>query len=315
MSIQTKIKDEIVNIGESTCKKLQELKIPPYPKYYKDTFIDILESHEDEDLKLLVEKYPQLFFEKTSSLQQDEKNLLCAQESVKEFENSNEIMKKLSDENEIELSNITKNNNADISNDLVELCSHFQTSISEQLKIADNVIIKMRNKIEQLEKESNLHPLTKMFKEKMLKKYLKELLKFGLDKDLQSYLIIIDADNFKAINRDFGRIAGDKTLVYLATLLQNLLRHGTDVYHTQGGEFTIVLNRVSEEQMQNVVTRILKEISQSKLFYKGNNIHLTVSIGVASHKKEDTYDLFIQRAKQALSTAKLSGKNCYKEVK
>jgi len=126
------------------------------------------------------------------------------------------------------------------------------------------------------------------------------------------HLVMFDADDFKKINDSFGHIAGDKTLIFLSKLIQNSLRRGTRIYRYGGEEFVVILNRTSLEEALSVVDRIIKETCDSKLLYKGHDIHLTLSAGLASHTQDISADELIEKADKALYEAKKSGKNCFR---
>jgi diguanylate cyclase (GGDEF)-like protein len=123
---------------------------------------------------------------------------------------------------------------------------------------------------------------------------------------------MIDADDFKNINDSYGHIAGDKTLIFLTKLIQSSLRKGVKVYRYGGEEFIILLNRTTLEEAKKSVDRIITETSESKLLYKGHNIHLTISAGIACYKKGDTPETLIEKSDSALYEAKDAGKNCFR---
>ena len=188
------------------------------------------------------------------------------------------------------------------------------TQVLQELQIADETIAKLKLEVERLERESNIDPLTKAHNRRVFIKDLDEVLSFGKDKDMDMHLIMFDADDFKKINDSFGHIAGDKTLIFLSKLIQNSLRRGTRIYRYGGEEFVVILNRTSYEEAVRTVNRIIKEIGESKLLYKGHDIHLTLSAGICSHKQNISADEIIDRADKALYEAKKSGKNCFRSA-
>jgi diguanylate cyclase (GGDEF)-like protein len=161
----------------------------------------------------------------------------------------------------------------------------------------------------QLEKESNIDPLTKLYNKRALIKDMENILDFGKDKDLDLALIIFDLDDFKKINDTYGHIAGDKTLIYIGKVLKGALRKETKTYRFGGEEFVVMLNRVDIQEAKRTADRMLKTISESKLIYKNNTIQITMSGGITSHKAGDTIDSIIERADKALYEAKSAGKN------
>lgn len=313
MNKKVDINKELLEIGKRTLQKLEELKVPPYPQYYFETFNEFINEHQKAEITNLIQKSPELFCIHDDSLI-FEKSLEIARKSIIEFQSSNNSIKDISSKNEIQLEDLTQEDNSYSATNLLKICAGFQEQVAKQLNIADNTIDEMKKQIEKLENDANINPLTKLYNRKILMKDLENILSFGKDKHLDMYVAIFDADDFRKINSNFGHVAGNKTLIYLSKLLQSLLRKGVPLYHSGGEEFSIILNRSTHKEITDAIQRVLKEVRESKLFYKGNNIHLTLSAGFTKHKQDDDTQTILDRAEQALYQAKRDGKNCFKEV-
>ena len=312
MNKNEQIAGKIEKIGNETFAKLKNLQIPPYPKYYHDTFMDILTDSSNKDILELSKKYNYLFsINDVDPILQDS-CFHITKESVLEFENSNTNLKNISNENIIDIDKIKKEpDNVDTKKILLSFDS-FQRQITKELGNADKTINRLKLEIEKLERESNIDPLTKTYNRRVLIKDLGDILDIGKDRNLDMQLVMFDADDFKNINDTFGHIAGDKTLIYITKLIQNSVRKGIRIYRYGGEEFIIILNHTEEEDGIKVAQRIVKNADESKLLYKGNTIHMTLSAGISKHIKGDTAELIIDRADNALYIAKKAGKNCYK---
>ncbi len=306
------IADKISKIGKETFQKLENLNIPPFPKYYHETFMDILLDDDNQDVFDLSKKYKYLFSIDDIDRNLKESCLDITKKNIKEFEQSNNNIKSISNENIIDIDEIKKEpNNLDVTKILNSL-DIFQRQLLGELNNAEQVITTLKLEVEKLERESNIDPLTKIYNRRSLNKDLGEILKAGLKRDLDLQVILFDADDFKATNDTFGHIAGDKTLIFLTRLIQNSIRSGIKVYRFGGEEFVVLLNRSTIENCIKITERIIQNTRESKLLYKGNTIHLTVSAGITSHVKGDKIDNIIARADKALYEAKLNGKNCCK---
>ena len=315
MNKKTTITDQINEIGKTAFEKLQELHIPPYPKYYHDTFIDELSKSDNPSLIGLSKKHAYLFSLGNDDDSLNEVSFELAKTSLKEFEQSNTNLKKISDENIIDVSAIKNDYERVNTQTVIDSFSVFQSKILEELKNADETITKLKLEIERLEKESHIDPLTKAYNRRVFNKDIKEILNAIKDKEnVDMFLILFDADDFKNINDSYGHIAGDKTLIFLTKLIQSSMRKGIKVYRYGGEEFMIILNRVTLEEACKSVERIIKEVDESKLLYKGHDIHLTLSAGVAKYEEGDSAEMLIEKADRALYEAKNSGKNCVKVV-
>lgn len=304
------ISEKINAIGENTFAKLKELSIPLYPKYYHDTFLDTLSEEEDPSLIDLTKKHPALF---ASEIDEMEKvlNLDLAKTSLEAFETSNKNLKNISDSNIIDITSIKKEYENVQTQEVLQVFNLFQTKVLEELQSADETITKLKVEIERLERESHIDPLTKAYNRRVLIQDLEHLFQQD-DVNENLHLVMFDADDFKEINDSYGHIAGDKTLIFLSKLLQNSLGSNTKLYRYGGEEFITIFTKNNFQNIQSLVQSILKETSESKLFYKGNNIHLTLSAGIAKAQEADNVDSLLERADMALYEAKKSGKNCLK---
>jgi len=119
-------------------------------------------------------------------------------------------------------------------------------------------------------------------------------------------LILIDLDNFKEINDKHGHAAGDQILVSLCELITKNMRVLDSLYRYGGDEFIIMPLKMSIETTRGLAEKIRVLIEQEEFIH---NIKLTLSIGVAEYKADDTPESWISRADKALYKAKDSGRN------
>lgn len=118
-------------------------------------------------------------------------------------------------------------------------------------------------------------------------------------------VMMIDIDHFKRINDNYGHLTGDNILKELALLLRENTRQNDLVGRYGGEEFLIMLSQTSLSQGFAVAEKIREMINQ-KVFIQ--NIHLTVSIGIAEFNGEKVSEL-LERADKNLYSAKKSGRN------
>ncbi len=183
-----------------------------------------------------------------------------------------------------------------------------QNNMSDEVKKANELITKLSKEVRELERNSNLDPLTKVFNKGALDKYLEKICNKGYIKH-ELHLLILDVDDFKQINDLHGHIAGDKVLMYLTKLLRNTLRDGDKLFRFGGEEFVIILNRVEEKSCLEITQHILNLVRSNRLIYKGKSLSVTISIGATSYHEGDTPTTLIERADRALYVSKNSGKN------
>jgi len=199
----------------------------------------------------------------------------------------------------------------DLHINLPEIAQKFtdiQRQMFSEIERANSVITDLTTKVKELERNSNLDSLTKVYNRRALTTHLEKLCSKG-DIAYELHLLILDIDDFKVINDTFGHIAGDKVLMFIANILRTTLRDGDKVFRYGGEEFIIILNRITPTVCLEVTNRILSLIRSNQLIYKGNTLNVTMSIGATKYHKGDTPEDMISRADKALYKSKQSGKN------
>ena len=123
-------------------------------------------------------------------------------------------------------------------------------------------------------------------------------------------ILIIDVDDFKAINDNHGHLVGDRALRLLAEQFSVSLRSVDYVGRYGGEEFLVVLPATDIEGAVSVAQKILASIRSAKLLVHGHLVKFSVSIGAAVVTKDDRQlDDVIHRADNALYSAKQTGKD------
>ncbi len=125
-------------------------------------------------------------------------------------------------------------------------------------------------------------------------------------------ILMIDIDFFKRINDSHGHKAGDAVLKKLADVCQQTLREIDIIGRVGGEEFAILLPETDKDKALEVAERLRANISDTKVSLDNNKLPLnfTVSIGLTMlASKEDTLDVLLSRADNALYEAKNSGRN------
>jgi diguanylate cyclase (GGDEF)-like protein len=124
-------------------------------------------------------------------------------------------------------------------------------------------------------------------------------------------LLMIDADNFKAVNDTYGHDVGDLVLQTLAGTCQEHIRE-LDVLGRMGGEeFAILLPETGRKQARRMAERLRSLIAGSPVPVAGRSNPITVSIGVAStlDSDTDTLEKLFKHADNALYLAKENGRD------
>ena len=118
-------------------------------------------------------------------------------------------------------------------------------------------------------------------------------------------LLVLDLDDFKAINGQLGHLAGDAVLAETASRVRAVLRASDIACRVGGDEFAIILPEAGGSQAAQLYERVEEAVSAKAI---GAIPRLTLSGGIAELVEGDDAATFFERADDALYQAKQSGK-------
>ncbi|MGH3023367.1 MAG: diguanylate cyclase [Gaiellaceae bacterium] len=118
-------------------------------------------------------------------------------------------------------------------------------------------------------------------------------------------LLVLDVDDFKAINDRLGHLAGDTVLAAVADRLRRAVRRADIACRVGGDEFAVILPEASERDAEQLYRRIQFAVGSGSA---GPAERIRMSAGIAELKPEDDPVSFFQRADDALYRAKEEGK-------
>jgi diguanylate cyclase (GGDEF)-like protein len=124
-------------------------------------------------------------------------------------------------------------------------------------------------------------------------------------------IILIDLDYFKKINDTYGHLIGDEILKNIAKILKYVLRNVDHIGRFGGEEFIVILPNTNLKNAVVTAEKVREAIANFVHNIEEQNIQTTVSIGITSYNLlDDDVNQILERADQALYTAKSSGRNC-----
>jgi diguanylate cyclase (GGDEF)-like protein len=123
-------------------------------------------------------------------------------------------------------------------------------------------------------------------------------------------VLLLDIDNFKNFNDNYGHLAGDDVLKKLGKTMNLSIRKTDSAYRYGGEEFAVILPETSGSDAVVVSERIRKAF-ENEIFTPLPNHHVrtTVSIGVGEYENTEKIEGFLKRVDTALYVAKEKGKN------
>jgi len=125
--------------------------------------------------------------------------------------------------------------------------------------------------------------------------------------------LMIDLDDFKAVNDQFGHPFGDTVLSVVARLIRDNVRNIDTAGRYGGEEFLILMPQTQPEIAERVAERIRYAVESHNFQARGIRANLTLSIGIATYPmagvKPGDKAVFLKVVDDALYLAKRSGKN------
>lgn len=129
------------------------------------------------------------------------------------------------------------------------------------------------------------------------------------DAEMGGTLLLVDADNFKAINDAFGHEIGDQALVLLSNAIRQTLRQTDLVGRIGGEEFAILLPGSTHEQGRVAAERLCQAVTEIYFAPQGRRHPLSISVGGASFQGRHGLSPLFIAADAELYRAKREGRN------
>ena len=151
--------------------------------------------------------------------------------------------------------------------------------------------------------------LTDVSNKKQLDNVLQKEIPRALRHSRQLAALMIDIDHFKDVNDTYGHLAGDSVLRDLASILQKRLRPDDELGRYGGEEFCAILPETPLDGAVKIAEELRRLVEEHAFVVEGEQINVTISIGVAELKKGQDLKAFYKAADEMLYQAKRSGRN------
>lgn len=164
---------------------------------------------------------------------------------------------------------------------------------------------------ETLKEQSVRDPLTNAFNRRYLENVgTKEIAQSARTGQVLA-AIMLDVDHFKRFNDLHGHQAGDAALVAVASYLQDNIREGDWFFRYGGEEFVLLLRDGQPSDMMCKADELRMGVAALVLEHDGKTLpRVTASMGLAiSAGREETLEMLLARADEALYAAKSAGRN------
>jgi diguanylate cyclase len=152
--------------------------------------------------------------------------------------------------------------------------------------------------------------LCKTYNRQYSNELLTQLFKQAQNDNCNFSLLMMDIDDFKQINDQYGHPAGDAVLAHVARVAKNEMRNWDILGRYGGDEFIVGLYRSDLETANNIAERIRSSIESTEFLLPDlSTIKVTISVGTACFQGDPSIDALVERADKKLYDAKHNGKN------
>ena len=163
------------------------------------------------------------------------------------------------------------------------------------------------NKIELVAEFSTIDELTRLYSRDVFDVTLLKYIEESKRTHSPLCLILIDVDDFKQVNDQFGHQKGDEVLTEIGACINEIVREMDLAARYGGEELAIILPNTDIEKAYILGERIRDNVA--KLTFQGFSVTVSVGVGDMSLKKNNTPETLIKAADVALYKAKDMGKN------
>ncbi len=219
----------------------------------------------------------------------------------------------------LNLGSVPENNPLEISqlwHSFSELLSGLERSNKEIKRLNRSLSIDIKDTKEKLSvirndfhNINNKEYLTSLHNRSYFASHLQKTL--NQNNNISGSMILINIDDFKEINDEYGHVAGDLALQQVSRIIQTSIR-GTDLPARLGGdEFVIYINNTSIDAVTKIAEELRNKIMFSINKYKHESFYVTVSISITSHNGNEriSFEEFLSLADKAMRYSKKQGRN------
>jgi diguanylate cyclase (GGDEF)-like protein len=189
---------------------------------------------------------------------------------------------------------------------LGELIAHFERLMRETRRLigrSDRAEREMQALAQQLAYRATRDPLTGVFNRSAVIERTTKVLQTN-----SAVMVVLDIDEFKRVNDDFGHPTGDRVIMGVVECLRRIVGDKGLVGRVGGEEFTVLLPRCDPADAR-VLTESMRQAIGSYAFAPPVNRRVTASFGVSANLKGTDFDTAYSLADAALYRAKRNGRD------
>jgi diguanylate cyclase (GGDEF)-like protein/PAS domain S-box-containing protein len=171
-------------------------------------------------------------------------------------------------------------------------------------------VTEKRKAVNQIKYQATHDQLTKLLNRAEFDRIANHLFDDAQENGNEHCVLLLDLDEFKAVNDKGGHMAGDEVLRQIASLISSKLRASDKVARLGGDEFGVLLERCPLPVGERIAEQLIKVVDSHRLDWDDNTFQVGLSIGISTLSKESkTLKDVMAQADAACYRAKAAGRN------
>lgn len=186
----------------------------------------------------------------------------------------------------------------------------FVETVANQIGLAiENAML-----YEEMERLATIDALTRVYN----RMYFQNTITEEIEKAKGRYpisLLMMDIDNFKRFNDNYGHDFGDEVLKGTAQVVKNSLNSNGNIFRVGGEEFVIMFRNTGIDEAYKMGNDLRNIIQNNIIKYNNKAVNITVSMGISEFPTvAQTEKSLLKTADEALYKAKEDGRNCVRKA-
>ena len=183
---------------------------------------------------------------------------------------------------------------------------HQVTDASDSERLIEEIgrlrakVAALQERVEQLDRLAHQDSLIELPNRRGFVRELERLIDRAKRYGETSAMLFVDIDGLKMINDSFGHHAGDEALIQVSRLLVGGVRRSDVVARLGGDEFGLLLERSDEASAHETAARLGDMIADCEFMHDGDELPLSVAIGVAMIGADDNPEAVMARADEEM---------------
>jgi diguanylate cyclase len=186
-------------------------------------------------------------------------------------------------------------------------------TLEKHLDTSTREVARLREHLEQFRRDAMTDSLTNLANRKAFDEHLEAACAKADAEGEALTLAMLDIDHFKRFNDTWGHQTGDQVLRYVASVMGRVAKAPRLAARYGGEEFAMIFPKENIDQVHRALETIRKEIASRSLRRRSTDDELgavTLSVGFAERRPDETASSLLERADTALYASKHAGRNC-----